>query len=744
VIVREERSNELLGVLLLAASVIVGLSVVSYDPADLSYFVSTPNKPLSNIIGIIGAYLAAGLYFLAGTACYVLPLLTLFWAGALFLRHKVHKVALTFIGCAVLTASTSGLFSLFTQDHSTASFQNGGIIGFTLSNFMVRYFSYIGAYVFMGLLVVLSLLLATDLLVIPLIKNFFKMTFTLLKKSTKLFKWKKISFRTGRKKPVVPAATVPTSKKIEMARSAEVKKPVKPAPNVVPQAKVDVPKPQPKEDVSGRKPAPKAKPAKTKPKTEYILPSMDLLNSTPPIEERKIEGDTKVSSEILEGTLRDFGIEAKVVQVNQGPVITRYELQPATGVKINKITALSDDIALAMKAASIRIVAPVPGKGTVGVEVPNSESAMVYLKELLEADDYKDIDSKLKLALGKSISGNPVVTDLSDMPHLLIAGTTGSGKTVCVNCLIMSLLFNASPDELKFLMVDPKMVELAMFNGLPHMISPVVTEPKKVSSALSWVVTEMENRYKVFAEVGVRNIDAYNEKVKSGKIEGATDVMAYIVVIIDELADLMLVAQVDIESAITRLAQLSRAVGIHIVLATQRPSVDVITGVIKANFPARISFKVASKVDSRTVLDMNGADKLLGKGDMLFLEPGTEKPIRAQGGLVSDGEMEKVIEFIKAQRPPDYNEDIISVQKKKSHRTFEKDEVYDEAVRVVLASRQASVSMLQRKLGLGYTRAARLIDMMEEEGIVGPYQGSKPRDILIESKEEVEGHGNDR
>jgi len=445
----------------------------------------------------------------------------------------------------------------------------------------------------------------------------------------------------------------------------------------------------------------------------------------------------KQNSEILEGTLKDFGIETKVVRVNKGPVITRYELLPAAGVKVNKITALSDDIALAMKAQSVRIVAPVPGKGTVGIEVPNTESSIVYLKDILESKEFKQSKSKIKLGLGKSISGRSVIADLTDMPHLLIAGTTGSGKTVCMNCLIMSLLFNASPDELKFLMIDPKMVELAAFNGLPHLISPVVTEPKKVSSALNWVVGEMENRYKIFAEAGVRNITMYNEKVKTGKIDQGHELMPYIVVIIDELADLMLVAQTDIESAITRLAQLSRAVGIHIILATQRPSVDVITGVIKANFPARISFKVATKVDSRTVLDMNGADKLLGKGDMLFLEPGTEKPIRAQGTLVSDEEIEKVANFIKSQREPEYNEEILRVQKKQSFKTFEKDEVYEEAVRLIVNSKQASVSMLQRRLGLGYTRAARLIDMMEENRIVGPYQGSKPRDVLIENIDQL-------
>jgi len=725
---KENRLHEFLGIFFIVAAIIVFLSLASFDPADVSFFVSTPNSPLSNIIGIIGAYLAGALFFIMGRASFALPLLALFWSASIFLKHKPQRLLFPLIGSVVLIFSISALTGITAGGEETIAFQNGGLVGFAASNFMLRYFGEIGSLVVTISLITLSLLLATDFLILPFAKHLFIGILTLFRKGAKLIERRKVTFkikRPERPKPLEAKKSPPAG---EAGRPA-----IRPAPKFEPRLK---PKPAPQAEKGKPAPKPKEAPAVKKPllapKPAYSMPSFDVLDSPPPIEERKIEEDVKLNSEILEGTLKDFGIEAKVVQVNQGPVITRYELQPATGVKINKITALSDDIALAMKAQSIRIVAPVPGKGTVGVEVPNSESALVFLKELLDSKQYKKSDSKLKLALGKSISGKAIITELDDMPHLLIAGTTGSGKTVCVNCLIMSMLFNASPDELKFLMVDPKMVELAMYNGLPHLISPVVTEPKKVSSALNWVVNEMENRYKVFAEAGVRNINMYNEKLKAGKLDERHDLMPYIVVIIDELADLMLVAQTDIESAITRLAQLSRAVGIHIVLATQRPSVDVITGVIKANFPARISFKVATKVDSRTVLDMNGADKLLGKGDLLFLEPGTEKPVRAQGGLVSDEEIERVINFIKSQREPEYNEEILNVQKKQTFKTFEKDEVYDEAVRLVLQNKQASVSMLQRKLGLGYTRAARLIDMMEENGIVGPYQGSKPREILID------------
>ncbi len=471
----------------------------------------------------------------------------------------------------------------------------------------------------------------------------------------------------------------------------------------------------------------------------FKLPGFDLLESPPPIENRKIKEDFEAIARILEETLRDFDIEGRVVEINKGPVITRYELEPAPGVKVHRITSLSDNIALAMKAQSVRIVAPIPGKGTIGFEVPNPKSALVYLREVLDSKEYRENDSILKIALGKDIAGTPVIADLSKMPHLLIAGATGSGKTVCVNAAIISLLFNSTPDELKFIMVDPKRVELAVFNDLPHLLSPVVTDVKKVASTLAWVTSEMDSRYELFAKYGVRNIALYNEKFggSGAKLsEGQPAKLPYIVVVIDELADLMMVARDDVENTITRLAQLSRAVGIHMMIATQRPSVDVITGIIKANFPARISFKVASKVDSRTVIDANGADMLLGRGDMLFIEPGAARPTRAQCSLISDKEIENITGFLKAQRAPQYVEEIAEVQKKTgAFKKFDKDEVYEEAVKLILESKQASVSVLQRRLGVGYQRAGRLIDMMEDEGIVGPYQGSKPRDLLITLEE---------
>ncbi|MFQ5680959.1 MAG: DNA translocase FtsK, partial [Candidatus Omnitrophota bacterium] len=459
---------------------------------------------------------------------------------------------------------------------------------------------------------------------------------------------------------------------------------------------------------------------------EYRLPGPELLED-PPRPCGRIKEDLNVGARILEETLSDFGLSARVTDIEQGPAITRYELDPAPGVKVQKVVSLSDDIALAMKAQSVRVVAPIPGKGRIGIEIPNTQAGSVYFKELVCAPEFGG-GHNLAMAIGKDTAGRPITADLGDMPHLLIAGTTGSGKTVCVNCLIMSLLFRLTPWELKFLMVDPKMVELAVFNKLPHLLSPVVTEAKKASLALNWVVGEMERRYKVLAAEGARNIEGYNNKRPADKLP-------YIVVVVDELADLMAVAQNQIETAITRLAQLSRAVGIHLILATQRPSVDVITGVIKANFPARISFQVASKVDSRTVLDVNGADKLLGKGDMLFLQPGRSKPARLQGGYLQDKEIERVVEFAAAQAQSVYNEEVLSQQEKAGYAPEgRQDELFDDAARVILESNQASVSILQRRMRLGYTRAARLIDAMEEAGIVGPYEGSRPRKILVDKE----------
>jgi len=716
----EAKKNEIWAIVFLVIAVLVFVSLVSFDINDIWFHTSTPNTHARNFAGIIGAYLGWALYTLIGLSSYCIPAIILFWAIGRFVGARPQKFYIKLVGTLVLILAASMLFSMFFYDDPAARFQKGGMVGLALSDVLTKYFGRGGSFIIGAALLLLSLLLATEFLIFPFVMvliRWVKDTVSAAKKITRGLPRKE--------KAVIKIPARPETKELRKEPRPEPRQIVKEA------ARIKIEKQAP--------PPPKPVVKKAIPAGDYKLPSLDLLESPPPMSERKIEANLQLSSKILEETLADFDVEVKVARVNQGPVITRYELEPAPGVKVNRITALADDIALAMKAQSVRIVAPIPGKAAVGVEVPNSSSALVYLKEILESPDFQNADSKLTMALGKDIAGMPIITDLGDMPHLLIAGATGSGKTVCVNSIITSMLFQATPDEVKFLMVDPKMVELAIFNDIPHLLCPVVTEHKKVSGALEWVVSEMENRYKLFAKIGARNIDLYNQKIgnREPKKEGEEEFakLPYIVVIIDELADLMAIAQREIENAIQRLAQLSRAVGIHIILATQRPSVDVITGVIKANFPARISFKVASKVDSRTVLDINGADKLLGKGDMLFIEPGAAKPVRAQGSLVTDAEIERVVKFIKTQRAPQYDEVILSEQTRNmTMKKFEKDEIYDEAVRVILETRQASVSILQRRLGLGYTRAARIIDMMEQEGIVGAYQGSKPREILVEGK----------
>ncbi|MDK2810184.1 MAG: segregation ATPase FtsK/SpoIIIE, family [Petroclostridium sp.] len=465
----------------------------------------------------------------------------------------------------------------------------------------------------------------------------------------------------------------------------------------------------------------------------YSFPPIDLLNIDNQVSRQKDSAnDLRNNAKKLVDTLKSFGVEAKVLQVSRGPSVTRYELQPSVGVKVSKIVNLADDIALNLAASGVRIEAPIPGKAAIGIEVPNKEVTPVYLREVIESEEFSQYPSKLALALGKDIAGKAVVADISRMPHLLIAGATGSGKSVCINTLITSILYKANPNEVKLVMIDPKVVELGVYNGIPHLLIPVVTDPKKAAGALNWAVQEMVNRYKLFADNNVRDLKGYNALLKE---KGEDNALPQIVIIIDELADLMMVAPNDVEDSICRLAQMARAAGMHLVIATQRPSVDVITGVIKANIPSRISFAVSSQVDSRTILDMAGAEKLLGKGDMLFYPVGAAKPIRLQGAFISDKEVENIVEYIKGHSGANYHEDIIEQIEKENEveemDPGDNDELLPQAIELVVDSGQASVSMLQRRLKVGYARAARLIDQMETRGIVGGFEGSKPRQVLI-------------
>ncbi|ODA41345.1 Cell division protein FtsK [Desulfosporosinus sp. BG] len=461
----------------------------------------------------------------------------------------------------------------------------------------------------------------------------------------------------------------------------------------------------------------------------YQLPQVTLLHKSFKMKNPRLNKDLADNVKVLEETLASFGVKVKVTQVTQGPAITRYEAQPAPGVKVSKITNLADDIALSLASANVRIEAPIPGKSVVGIEVPNKEVAMVHFREVLETSEFQGVASKLALCLGKDITGVPVIADLTRMPHLLIAGATGSGKSVCINTLIHSILFKARPDEVKFLLVDPKMVELANYNGIPHLIAPVVTDPRKAAGALKWIVTEMETRYELFAGAGVRDIIRYNF-LRTQEKNGEHPPLPYVVVIIDELADLMMVAPGEVEDAICRLAQMARAAGIHLIVATQRPSVDVITGLIKANIPSRIAFAVSSQTDSRTILDMNGAEKLLGRGDMLYYPMGASKPLRVQGCYLGDKEVENVVNFLQNQAKPEYQE-IPNMELGTMKKEEIEDEHFYEAAELFIESGTASVSLLQRRLRIGYTRAARLMDFLEEKGVVGGYEGSKPREVLM-------------
>lgn len=509
-----------------------------------------------------------------------------------------------------------------------------------------------------------------------------------------------------------------------------------------------------KRDIPTEKAAEQTKPAELsapekdeEPKHDgYSYPPLTLLNKSKATDTAALSAELDHTAEHLVETLKSFGVETRIVDISRGPTVTRYELQPCAGVKISKITNLADDIALNLATAGVRIEAPIPNKAAVGIEVPNKASAVVGVRGILESPAFINAKSKLTVALGRDIGGNVVVTDIAKMPHGLIAGATGSGKSVCINSIIISLLYKATPDEVKLLMIDPKVVELGIYNGIPHLLVPVVTDPRKAAGALGWSVTEMERRYKMFADRGVRDLAGYNKFVENlGDPE--VQKMPHIVIIIDELADLMMTAPNEVEDSINRIAAKARAAGMHLIIATQRPSVDVVTGVIKANIPTRIAFAVSSQIDSRTILDSAGAEKLLGRGDMLFSPVGSTKPNRIQGCFVSDEEVEAVVDYIKSDHTVDYDDDVMveierqaAIEKKQKTGLPEDgpegDPMLDEAIKVVVENGMASTSLLQRKLKLGYARAARIVDEMEQRGVVGPYEGSKPRKVLI-SKEQL-------
>lgn len=762
-----KKNSPATGLILIAAAIFLALSLFSYHPEDAGH--ARPPGPVYNYGGRVGAWLSLYIFLAVGWAGYCLPLLML---GEGISRIAPHREPprpfwIKLIQEAAIILSLAPIFSLqntFVTERLGWQLKEiglGGYWGYLSSTWLLKYLGVAGTRLVLVSILSITACLLTEMKPILFLINQAR---RLLRFFLSLMPSRRRIKVTPRRVPPVPrkGTTIPepvledvkSRRKLdwELEKIESEKKELKRQRALLDKERTEERERQRRELEKKKKkkrepspaPAPRLPAAAVSsvpvsgPSGPYKLPSAELLLTPPPLSERSIEDDIEVNSEILESTLLDFGIEAKVVGAERGPAITRYEIQPAPGVKVGKIKALDNDIALAMKAISVRILAPIPGKAALGIEVPNSSTALVYMQEMIQSAAYQKKTAILPLVLGKDISGQPIVADLIEMPHLLIAGTTGSGKTVCMNSIIISLIFSRTPDEMKLILVDPKKVEMSAFHQLPHLICPVITDATKTSLALAWLVKEMENRYDLFAKAGARNIEGFNRRKKADRAEGEEEELParipYIILFIDELADLMLTAPAEIENAIARLAHLSRAVGIHMILATQRPSVDVITGVIKANFPARISFKVAARVDSRTVLDAGGADKLLGNGDLLFLPPATGRLIRVQGTLCQDSEIEAVVDFFTRQSKPQFVKDIF--QKAAAGQVAlggGEDILLEAAVEVIKQTQQASVSILQRKLKIGYSRSARIMDILEERGIVGPYQGTKAREILIET-----------
>ncbi len=702
--------HEMIGLGLFALGLLVLLSLLTYSNADPSFSVSGAGGKTRNVIGVTGAYASDMALRLFGLASYLIPVYLFAYATFFMLGRDARHPLLKNIGGLALFISASAFFGL--QNEAVRlfgeQFPSGGMLGRFLGRLFLRGLSQTGSYIVTGTAIVIALMLLTPFSPIKALA-WLKQVYARLMEEIELL----VALHRGRQQKAREAKQRPVA-------------PKEPPKIVTTTQKQPPPVPEPR---------PAAKPTQEhfefmEPTGAYKLPTTDLLNTLPPSSKKVSNEDMLAQSELLTRKLLDFDIEGRVTQVYPGPVVTMFEFELAPGVKVSRITALSDDLALAMKAASVRIVAPLPGKGTVGIEVPNNTREIVYLREILETPDFQANKSKLRIPVGKDIFGAPVVTSIEKMPHLLVAGATGSGKSVAINAIILSILFNARPNEVKLVLVDPKMLELSVYEGVPHLLSPVVTQPKRAAETLRAVVAEMERRYRTLAEKGTKNIESYNKAVPEAER------LPFIVVVIDELADLMMTVQREVEDSIMRIAQMARAAGIHLIVATQRPSVDVITGLIKANLPARISFQVSSKTDSRTILDANGAENLLGMGDMLFLPPGTAMPMRVHGCYVTEGETKRVVEFVKKQAKPNYEflaqrVKEVAAAEQAAVEDSERDELYARAVELVMMNGQASTSFLQRRLRVGYNRAARMIEMMEEDGIIAPADGAKPREVLV-------------
>ncbi len=787
------RFSEFIGVALFALALIWLIALASYSAADPVWFFNTGSgHPPANFAGRIGAFMAELSYQLLGYSAYLVPLVLAVMGWHYFWCRSMDAAYTKLFGAGLLFGCVSAFLSLAFDRSSIAgkTFRAGGYMGDRLAAFLAAYLNRTGSIILILTLLFLAIILSTQF---SFGRLFAAIGHMLKDRLAALFgsyrEWRDARRRDKQRQEVIkkhldknpkdagpdvrprittrglPADELPMPgdagrrAALKPAEQDEApKKPSRTAAMVGAAAaalKAASSRPTPAPATIKRQPVtpvapslplsdPEKLPAERR-KGTYTLPPLALLDA--PKGERKIdERELMDGARLLEEKCREFAVEGSVVQIHPGPVVTTYEFKPDAGVKYSKITGLADDLCLAMQAESV-LIDRIPGKSTVGIQIPNPNRELISMREMLESDAYKRSASRLTLALGKTIHGEPFVSDLATMPHLLIAGSTGTGKSVSVNAMLSSILFRATPDDVRLIMIDPKRLELGMYEEIPHLLTPVVVDPKLAANALRWAVREMEERYKTLAAVGVRNIEQYNRNLKLAQVENKGPVLddkgnevrtlPSIVVLIDELADLMMVASSEVEESICRLAQMARAVGIHLILATQRPSVDVITGLIKANLPARISFRVSSKIDSRTILDGNGAEQLLGKGDMLYLPPASSRFVRLHGPYISEQESARLASFLRKQGKPTYDTTITDDGTKPGGELeFEKDDLYDEAARIVVSSGQASVSYLQRRLRIGFSRAARLVDMMEAEGLVSGISGAaggKSREVLVKA-----------
>jgi S-DNA-T family DNA segregation ATPase FtsK/SpoIIIE len=695
--------REVQGLTALAVAAFLFLSLAAFDPA-------VPPGLQATIVGPVGIWTAWAVFRSFGYAAFLFPLMAGVWGVSAFVRPLAARGWVPVLGLILLLLTATGLLHHATDTFAAARLtrggmvQVGGFVGWTIGAALYTTVGNVGTWLVLLTAIPVGALMVTQTSYTAVLR-------LVASRLTRLHRRHAGARPVPSARPAVAAAPLDAPEEAAEPQLPTIVEPSRPRSTLMEkglawQETFDF----------GRGGA-----------ASFQLPPVGLLQAPPPAELKRTREELQENAEILRRKLADFEVDGRIVQVSPGPIITSYEFEPAPGVKVSQVVNLADDLALALKSASVRIVGPIPGRGTVAVEVPNAEQATVYLREIFVSAEFAESKGKLPLALGKDVNGMPVVADLTAMPHLLVAGATGSGKSVGLNAMICSILYKATPADVRFLMVDPKRLELSVYEGIPHLLSPVVTDAREAAARLRWIVGKMDERYKQLQTKQVRNIEGYNKSVPP------EEKLPYWVVVVDELADLMMVSAGEVQTSLVRLAQIARAVGIHLIIATQRPSVDVVTGLIKANFPTRIAFQVASKVDSRTVLDGNGAEQLLGRGDMIYVPPGANKQMRVHGAWVSDEEVKAICEFLRKQGTAVYEEVVLppSGDEAEGGEAADRDDLYWDAVQLVIGQRQASISFLQRRLRLGYPKAARFIDMMEQDRIIGPGDGAKPREVLV-------------